>query len=109
MRHDERIAILQSASGRDAAGQPVEGWTPLPEIWANVQFPTGAAVMRAGQDGVHASAPISIVRASFRVWADPTIGMIQRVRHLGLDYKINAVMPDSNDRRFMFIVGERLA
>lgn len=108
MRHDDLIQILVRDPGRDGAGEPIGGWLAQPEIWANAQFPTGAAIMRAGNDSQHAGAPGTIVRASFRLWADRAIDTSQRVRHLGHDYKINATLPDSSDRRFMFLACERV-
>lgn len=108
MRHDDRIAILVRGPERDAAGEPIGDWVPQPEIWANAQFPTGAAIMRAGNDGLHAGAPTAVVRASFRIWADPAVDTAKRVRHLGIDYKIGATLPDSTDRRFMFLACERV-
>lgn len=106
MRHDDQIAILRRVPGKDAAGEPIESWEALREIWANAQFPTGAAIMRAGNNGAHADAEVSIIRASFRVWADPTIDTTQRLRHLGVDYAIKATLPDTGDRRFMFLACE---
>ena len=108
MRHDDLISILQRVPGKDAAGEMIESWQSLPEIWANAQFPTGAAIMRAGNNGAHADAEVSIIRASFRIWGDPTIDTTQRVRHLGSDYTIKATLPDSADRRFMFLACERV-
>lgn len=107
MRHDDLIAILQQAPGRDGAGEPNGEWVPQPEIWANAQFPTGAAIMRAGGGELHAGAPTSVVMASFRIWADPTVDTTQRVRHQGFDYRIKAVLQDSTDRRFAFLACER--
>jgi head-tail adaptor len=101
MRHDDLIAILDRAPGVDGAGEPNGEWIARDPIWANAQFPTGAAMMRAAS--VHADAQVSIARASFRVWADETLNTLQRVRHLGRDYDINDVLPDSNDRRFVFL------
>lgn len=108
MRHDDRIAILRLSSERDAAGEPVGGWVADPEIWANAQFPTGAAIMRAASDELRADAPVSVVRASFRIWADSSIDESCQVRYLGSDYKIHATVPDSADRRFVFLACARV-
>jgi SPP1 family predicted phage head-tail adaptor len=93
------ITPLQRQAGKDAAGQSVEDWTSLPDIWGDVLFQTGAEVMRA-------NAETSIVRASIRVWSDAGVDTTMRVRLLGVDYDVKSALPDSKDRRFTFLVVE---
>jgi len=99
MTMNQRVTLLKREQGRDAAGQPVEGWPEVATIWANVKFQTGAEVMRA-------NAETSIVRVSIRIRARPDVDGAWRVRYLGVEYDVKSVLPDSADRQFAFIVCE---
>lgn len=100
LRMDEQVTLVKREAGQDSKGRPLDNWMPLfPEIWANVRFQSGAEVVRGG-------AETSIVRVSIRIWARDDIDGDMRIRHLGKDYNIKSAMPDSNDRRFMFLVCE---
>jgi SPP1 family predicted phage head-tail adaptor len=99
MRLDDQVAILDCGTTQDAAGQLTESWTPRPVIWGNVLFQSGAEVMRANVE-------ISVIQVSIRVWSDPSIDTTARVQHINIVYNIKAVLPDSKDRRFMFLVCE---
>lgn len=96
---NDRVAILRRAAGRDGAGQQTAGWTVVRHLWSNVKFQSGAEVMRANVD-------VSIVKCSIRIWARRDIDASMGVRYLGVNYDIKAVLPDSNDRDFMFLVCE---
>lgn len=99
MRLDDQIELLQPPIGRDGAGDPTGEWVPLPPVWANVLFLSGVETLRAG-------AEVAMTRASIRVWADPDITTAMRARFNGVDYDIKSALPDSRDRRFMFLVCE---
>ncbi len=96
---NDRVALLKRTAGRDGAGQPVENWPVLREVWANVKFQSGAEVMRANAD-------VSIVKCSIRIRVARDVDASMRARHKGVAYDIQAVLPDSNDRDFMFLVCE---
>jgi len=96
---NDRVQILKRIPGRDSAGQPVETWPVLRPVWANVKFQSGAGAMRANAD-------LSIVKCSIRIRVRRDVDASMRVRHLGIDYDIKAVLPDSEDRDFMFLVCE---
>lgn len=98
---NDRVALLKRVDGRDGAGQPVENWPVLREAWANVKFQSGAEVMRANAD-------VSVVKCSIRIRARRDVDASMRARHLGVVYDIQAVLPDSNDRDFMFLVCENV-
>lgn len=99
MNMNDRVQILKRTAGRDGAGQPTETWPVLRELWANVKFQSGAEVMRANVD-------VSIVKCSIRIRARRDIDASMRAQHLGVSYDIQAVLRDSNDRDFMFLVCE---
>ena len=96
---NHRINLLRRAAGRDAAGQRAKGWEVARTLWANVKFQTGAEVMRADAD-------VSIVKCSIRIRVSRDVDASMRARHKGVAYDIQAVLPDSNDRDFMFLVCE---
>jgi SPP1 family predicted phage head-tail adaptor len=94
---NHRIKLLKRQDGRDAAGQSVESWPELASVWADVRFEKGVEVLRANADA-------SVVRASIRVRTRSDVDHSMRVSYLGTAYDIKAVLPDSSDRRFMFLV-----
>ena len=96
---NDRVELLKRATGRDGAGQPVESWPVLRGVWANVKFQSGAEVMRANAD-------VSIVKCSIRIRAVRDVDSSMRARHKGVVYDIQAVLPDSNNRDFMFLACE---
>lgn len=96
---NHRITLLKREAGRNAANERIAGWVDLGNTWANVRFQTGAEVLRAGAD-------VSIVKCSIRIRARPGIDASMGVRYLGLAYGIKAVLPDSTDRQYMFLVCE---
>ena len=99
MTMNQRITLLKREHGRDAAGQPVDGWADVATIFANVKFQTGAEVLRA-------NAETSIVRVSIRIRARTDIDGAWRVRYLGVEYDVKSVLPDWSDRQFAFVVCE---
>jgi len=96
---NHRIQLLKRGAGRDAAGQRAKGWEVARSLWADVLFQTGAEVMRADAD-------VSIVKCSIRIRKRADVDASMGARYLGLDYDIKAVLPDSKDRDYMFLVCE---
>lgn len=96
---NHRIELLKPTAGRDGAGQRVKGWEVVRPLWANVKFQTGAEVMRADAD-------VSIVKCSIRIRARADVDASMGARYRGTDYNIQAVLPDSADRDFVFLVCE---
>ena len=64
-----------------------------------MRFQTGAEVMRADAD-------VSIVKCSIRIRARRDVDASMGARYQGVDYEIKAVLPDSADRDYMFLVCE---
>jgi SPP1 family predicted phage head-tail adaptor len=97
---NHRVTLLRRDDGKDAAGQPVENWSDVATIWADVLFETGAQVLRANLQA-------NVRRASIRIRARPDVDSAMRVRYLGEEYEIKGPpLPDSKDRQFMFLVCE---
>ena len=89
----DRVMIQRKTGGLDDWGTPLpEDWQDYVNIWANVRHPSGSESIRSGAD-------TSIVKASFRARFRRDIDAGMRIKHLGFDYDIEAVLPD--DRRVM--------
>ena len=97
----DRITIQKMGSGEDEWGDPLpNAWVDHAELWANVRHLSGSESIKSGAD-------TSIVKASFRVRSRKDIDAGMRVKHLGFDYNIEAVLPD--DRRvFMALICKRV-
>lgn len=99
MTMNHQFTLLKPNVDRDAAGQLVGGFDPLPKRWGDVLFQTGAETMRANTEVV-------IKRCSIRANYDPAINESWRAQYLGVEYEIKSAVPDSRDRRKMFLVCE---
>jgi SPP1 family predicted phage head-tail adaptor len=88
---NRRVTIQQLDAGRDALGQPVQTWSDVATVWANILLKNGAQTLKA-------DANVSIVQASVRIRrrSDVTAGM--RVLHGAVVYDIQAVLPDEENR-----------
>jgi SPP1 family predicted phage head-tail adaptor len=98
-RLSERVVIQQLASGQDAIGQPVETWTTVATVWADIRHQRGLEVIQGG-------AETSVVKASVRIryLADVTAAM--RLLDGTEIYQIKSVLPDSD--RWLDLVCEQV-
>ena len=96
---NSRVSIQARAAGQDALGQPLESWTTLANVWANIRHPSGSEAIRA-------DAQTSIVRASIRVRLRTDVTARMRVVHGSTTYEIKAVLPDVVRGEFMDLVCE---
>lgn len=92
-----RIVVQQLAAGQDAAGQPVQTWSTVANLWADIRQLSGLAAIKAGAD-------TSTVKASIRVcyWPSASAGM--RVVHGSTVYDIQAVTHDVAQKRHTDLV-----
>ena len=95
---NDRITLQRSA-GKDKIGQPIDAWTDIATVWADVLFQSGAEVMRAGAD-------TAIVKCSIRIRARANLDTGVRVLFETKFYDVKSALPDNRDRRFMFLVCE---
>lgn len=95
----DRITLRQRVAGGDSIGQPVETWVDLATVWANVRWQSGAEAIRA-------NAETSVVKVSIRIRKHTGITTDMRAAHKGVEYNIKAILPDSQDSRFAFLVCE---
>lgn len=96
---NRRVTIRQQAAGTDAAGQPLAGWVTVDTVWASIRHPSGIEALRA-------DAPVSTARASIKVRLRSGITAAMQAVHGATVYDIKAVLPDQEDRRYMFLVCE---
>jgi SPP1 family predicted phage head-tail adaptor len=96
---NDRITLQTRQAGVDEVGQPVETWADAAQVWANVRFQTGAEVLRN-------DLAASIVRISVRIRVLAGIDASWRLVFKDAAYNVKSALPDSEDRRFMFLVCE---
>lgn len=96
---NNRVTIRQRSGSGDAAGQPSRTFADYTSLWADVRHPNGLEALRG-------ESPVSIVRASMRVRLRSDITAAMQAVHAGVTYDIKAILPDRQDRRFMYLVCE---
>lgn len=101
-RLNQRITIQSRSATRDALGQPVETWSDVASLWADIRFPSGMEVVKGG-------AEVSIVKASIRIRYRTDIDAGMRVEHGSNTYDVKAVLPDVAGRQHLDLVCERTA
>ena len=95
LRH--RIIIERQTSSQDAGGQPLEVWTPVATVWADIRNPTGMGAIRA-------DAQVAVVKTSIRIRWRTDIEAGMRAVHGTTIYEIGAVLPDHAGREFVDLV-----
>jgi SPP1 family predicted phage head-tail adaptor len=96
---NDRVTLQSRGTGKDALGQPVESWSGIATVWADVLFQSGAEVMRAGAD-------TAIVKCSIRIRARAGLDTGARALFRSKVYDVKSALPDSRDSAFMFLVCE---
>ena len=89
---NRRISLLMLTGGTDALGQPVQTWTEIAQVWADIRH-------ISGMEAIKADAQISTVRASIRVRYRSGLAAGMRVVHGSTAYAVRAVLPDEADRQ----------
>lgn len=98
---NRRVKIQQLAAGQDALGQPVQTWSDLATVWANIKFNSGSETIKATAESSTAKASIRV-----RYRADITAGM--RVLHGTTVFNIVAVLPDEQSRQHVDLACENV-
>ena len=96
------VTIQQRSAGQDEVGQPVDTWTELAAVWADIRHLGGLETIKAG-------ALTSIVSASIRMRYrdDLTSGM--RVVYGPTTYEIESVLPDLARKQHVDLVCKVIA
>lgn len=91
------VQIQQRTSAQDGLGQPVETWSSIAAVWADIRHPGGLAAIKAG-------AEVSVVQASIRIRYRTDINAGMRVVHGSAVYSISAILPDASGRQWVDLV-----
>ncbi len=91
------IVVQQLTGGVDTAGQPVNTWTDLATIWADIRYNNGTQAIKANEEA-------SITQASMRVRARTDITTDMRILANGKLFDIKAILPVKNTRQYMDLV-----
>lgn len=96
---NNRVTIQRQNAGEDELGQPVQTWSTLADLWADVRNVSGIQAIKAG-------AQVSTVQASVRVRKRSDLVAGMRVLHGTTVYAVRAVLPDQRDRRYTDLICE---
>jgi SPP1 family predicted phage head-tail adaptor len=93
-RRLNRLVTLQApASGQDAAGQPLGGWTDVAQVYANIRYLSGIESIKAG-------AETSAAKASIRIRYRTDVTAAMRVSIGETVFQIKAVLPDETGKQY---------
>lgn len=93
------VQIQRRADGEDALGQPLQTWTTIAAVWADVR-------QMNGMQSIKADAEVSTVKASIRIRWREGVTEAMRVLANGQAYDIQAVLPDLARREYLDLVCE---
>lgn len=86
------VSLQQPGTAQDEAGQPIEGWVEVAQLWANIRFLSGI-------ESIKADAPTSVAKASIQIRKRAgVLPKMQIVDSEGIVYRIDAVLPDKEHR-----------
>ena len=98
LRH--RVNIEQQ-TGVDELGQPLDVWTLVAAVWADIKHLSGVSTIKAGAD-------TSIVQASIRIRHREGLNAGMRVVHGSDIYDIRAPLPDGK-RQYLDLVCQKVS
>lgn len=96
-RFNRRIVLQQRSAGYDSLGQPLDTWSDVAPLWADIR-------MKNGLQSLKADAEVSINQASIRIRYRDGINAGMRVVQGSTVYEIEAVLPDVAGRKFVDLV-----
>lgn len=91
---NSRVTIQQLTAGQDAIGQPVQTWSTLATVWANIKQPSGMESIRADRE-------TSVLRASIRIRRRTDVTAAMRVVLGATVYQIQAVLSDEQHKEYL--------
>ncbi len=100
-RLNKRITIQSQSASYDAAGQQVDTWTTFATVWANIRH-------KSGTETIKADVLTSTVKASMRIRYLTGVNAGMRVVYQNTVYRIEAVLPHVEDKRYVDLVVEVL-
>jgi SPP1 family predicted phage head-tail adaptor len=101
-RRNRLVTIQQQSSTQDTAGQPVQTWTDLASVWANIKYLNGI-------ESIKADAETSAAKASIRIGYRTDVTAAMRVSIGETVFQIKAVLPDEVGKQYCDLAAEVLA
>jgi SPP1 family predicted phage head-tail adaptor len=98
---NRRCQLQDKSSGVDSIGQPLNTWTNVATFWGNIKSASGYETAKS--DKVTEVRRVSI-RTRYILGRMATAGM--RVVSNGINYNIEAVLPDEMGREYVDLVCE---
>ena len=89
-RLNSRIALMQRGNTVDELGQPVESWTKVADLWADIRFLSGVESLKA-------DAVVSVARASVRIRYRESVTAAMRLHYGTTVFEIKAVLPKGRE------------
>jgi len=96
---NKRVTIQSQSTSYDDAGQQVETWNTFATVWANIKH-------KSGSETIKSDAIASVVRASMRIRYLPGVNAGMRVMYGNTLYRIEAVLPHVEEKRYVDLVVE---
>lgn len=104
---NRRITIQQRETGTDEAGQPLDIWEDVGDLWAGIANETGLGAIKSSLQG---NVPASIARYSFLVRFESARAMGidagMRLIHDGIVFEVKGITRDLQHREKAFIITE---
>jgi SPP1 family predicted phage head-tail adaptor len=95
-----QITLQTRDSGTDDAGQPVQTWTDLASVWADIRGANGLNTIKASLDGVEINA------YSFRIRYRTDVDAAKRVVYGGQNFDVKQVRHDHARKEWTDIIAE---
>lgn len=99
---NRKVKIQQQTSTQDDWGQPVDTWTDIATVWADIRH-------QSGLESIKVDAPASVVKASIRIRYRTGLNAGMRVVHGATTYNILAIMPDEAKKQYLDLACEVVA
>lgn len=96
---NRRVTIKAPSTEQDEIGQPLDVWSDVATVWANIRHANGSETIKA-------DAEASTVKASIRIRYRADITSAMRVHDGAVVYEIKAVLPDVVTRDSVDLVCE---
>lgn len=90
MPKNSRITIQQRGTAQDDAGQPVEAWANVAQVWAEIRDVSGREFVAAGAERAE-------VTTKIRIWRRTGLAAAMRVLHGATVYDIKACLDEGRD------------
>lgn len=98
---NHRVTIQQLAAGYDGLGQPVESWTDVASVWANVRHVSGLETIKSDAD-------VSVLKVSVRIRQRAGLDVGMRLVHGADVFDVRALLPDGQNQ-YLDLVCQKVA